>query len=70
MPISQAQRDGSKRDWLLRGDLLSNISNKLDDRSPEEKDEKARIDRRQDEIKEKPKEEESKQGKTPAQSPA
>jgi len=69
MPVSQAQRDGSKRDWLLRRDVPSNISNKHDDRLAEVKDEKARIDRRQDEIKEKPKEE-SKQDKTPAQPPA
>jgi membrane fusion protein, multidrug efflux system len=63
MPVSEAQRDATNREWLLPRHFPSNISNKHDDPLAEVKDEKPRTDHRQDEIKEKPKEEESKQGK-------
>jgi membrane fusion protein, multidrug efflux system len=65
MPVSKAQRDATNREWLSPRHFPSNISNKHDDPLAEVKDE-PRTDPRHDEIKEKPKEEESKQGKNPA----
>jgi membrane fusion protein, multidrug efflux system len=64
MPLSQAQQDTTKRDWLLPRDGPSDVSNKLDDRSAKAKAEMPRTEPRPNEIKEKPKEQESKQGKT------
>jgi membrane fusion protein, multidrug efflux system len=66
MPVSEAQRDATNREWLLPRHFPSDISNKHDDPLAEVNDEKRRTVHRQDEIKEKPKEEESKQGKKPA----
>jgi membrane fusion protein, multidrug efflux system len=69
MPVSQAQRDTTKRDWLLPRDGPSDISNKLDDRSTGAKAEMPRTEPRPNEIKEKPKEQESKQSKTSEKPP-
>jgi membrane fusion protein (multidrug efflux system) len=69
MPVSQAKQDSTDRDWLLPRDGPSDISNKLDDRSAEAKDEMPRTEPRPNEIKEKPKEQESNQGKTPDKPP-
>jgi membrane fusion protein, multidrug efflux system len=66
MPAIEAQRDATNRDGLAPRDVPSGISNKHDDPLAEVKDEKPRIDHRQDENKERPKQEESKQGKKPA----
>ena len=66
MPVSEAQRDATDREWLLPRHFPSNISDKHDDPLAEVKEEKPRTDHRQDEIKEKPKEEETKQDKKPA----
>jgi membrane fusion protein, multidrug efflux system len=67
MPVSEAQRDATNRDWLLPRDVRSSITNKHDDPSGEVKDEKPKIDDHgQDKNKEKSKEEESKQDKKPA----
>ena len=66
MPVIETQRDATNRDGLLPRDVPSNISDKHDDLLAEVKDEKPITDRRHDENKEKPKEEESKEGKKSA----
>ena len=66
MPVTEAQRDATDREWLLPRHFPSNISDKHDDPLAEVKEEKPRTDHRQVEIKEKPKEEETKQDKKPA----
>jgi membrane fusion protein (multidrug efflux system) len=71
MPVSEAQRHATNRDWLLPRDVPSNISNKRDDPLVEVKDEKPRTDdHAEDKNKETSKEEESKQGQKPAKARA